>query len=146
MTPESRLEAIENRLAVEDLVVRYCRSADDGDHDAFLALWTDEAVWAPGGPLGRHEGIGAISKGWGLMASLAESMHHLPCNHLMRLSRDEGDGSNDAIAILRLRGLAPFQLVVRYHDRYRRTPNGWRFVAREAVAFDPPLEEILSGA
>jgi len=39
---ERRLAAVEDRLALADLLHRYCRTLDDADHDGLRACFTDD--------------------------------------------------------------------------------------------------------
>jgi uncharacterized protein (TIGR02246 family) len=50
-----------DRVAIQDLVVRYSDAATRGDWAAFAALWTDDGIWEVGPPVGtRVVGVDAI--------------------------------------------------------------------------------------
>ncbi|WP_234021920.1 nuclear transport factor 2 family protein [Streptomyces sp. Amel2xE9] len=49
---EARIERLESRIAIEDLLSGYCHGFDGPDRDLLRTLWTEDAVfdlrlWAP---------------------------------------------------------------------------------------------------
>ena len=44
------LEELIAKDAIRDLLARYPMAFDDGDWDAWDALWTDDVVWVVDGP------------------------------------------------------------------------------------------------
>ena len=55
-----RIDRLESRFAMHDLVSDYCHGFDKRDFDRFLAIWWEDCVWNIGPPFGSfagHEGI-----------------------------------------------------------------------------------------
>ena len=51
---EARLEQLENRFAMQDLVSDYCLGFDKRDFGRFLAIWWPDARWEIGPPFGNR--------------------------------------------------------------------------------------------
>ena len=59
-TLETRINRIESRFAMHDLVSDYCHGFDKRDWDRFLAIWWEDGVWEIGPPFGDftdHSGV-----------------------------------------------------------------------------------------
>jgi gamma-hexachlorocyclohexane dehydrochlorinase len=52
---EERLDRIESRFAMHDLVSDYCHGFDKRDWERFSAIWWPDAVWDIGPPFGKFE-------------------------------------------------------------------------------------------
>ncbi len=55
-----RIDELESRAALRDLVTDYCLGFDNQDWDRFISIWHPDAVWEIGPPFGtfkNHEGI-----------------------------------------------------------------------------------------
>ena len=48
----ARVDELESRAAMRDLVSDYCIGFDRHDWDRFIAIWHKDAVWAIGEPFG----------------------------------------------------------------------------------------------
>src|SRR5664279_6258282 len=58
MTLEGRVQRLEDRVALEELVSAYCRGADSRDPALFESVWHENAVWDVGNHVFRgHEEI-----------------------------------------------------------------------------------------
>ena len=47
---ERRIDEIESRNAMRDLVSNYCHGFDRRDWDCFIGIWHEDAVWDIGPP------------------------------------------------------------------------------------------------
>ena len=56
-----RLDRVESRFAMHDLVSDYCHGFDKHDWDRFSAIWWPDAVWDIGPPFGKFEGSEGIA-------------------------------------------------------------------------------------
>jgi hypothetical protein len=130
MTPEETTD----RLALRALVEAYAWAADARDHDAYAATFTPDGTMAGFAPdatepfvsLSGHDAIGAA-----LHANdgFARTFHAIE-NHYVTIDGDTASGWTYCLA----RHLAGADVVItplRYRDSYVRTPDGWRFSARE---------------
>lgn len=132
MKIEDRLARLEAEAAIRGLIARYCFTIDDRDLAGIAALFTDEARVASEDGVMEARGLRAImSQFHGRFAVLGPGAHYM---HDVALDLPAGD---PAEATGRVSGHAELwrcgQMMVaglRYRDRYRRTPAGWRFAER----------------
>jgi ketosteroid isomerase-like protein len=140
MTQRVELATVMDRLAVDEVVTDYAAAVDDGDWEAYRALFTPDGradYRSAGGVEGEAENVAA----W-----LAESMRlfpmrqHLIVNRRVRfgtLDQDAGDTARvraDYVNPMRFdaEGAAPdFVCGGRYAFGLLRTSDGWRL--REVV-------------
>jgi 3-phenylpropionate/cinnamic acid dioxygenase small subunit len=124
-----------DRSEITALVYRYAELLDGGDLDGVVALFA-AATWrseATGAVLRTPEEIRAVYDRIILYDGTPRT------RHLMNnLTIDLVDGTDEATGrcyYTVLQGLdagAPIQTILagRYHDRYRRGPDGWQFADR----------------
>jgi hypothetical protein len=147
---EARVRAVEDRLAINELIARYAYAVDGRDDDGVAACFTDDAQASFAGvPTGRG--------GRAIAQFLAESMGgerrplttHRFTNVIVDLRGDEADVESSGV-VYAVRG-EPERLRVRgltYRDRVIRTEDGWRIrrrihnVSWEAAADAVPLTPI----
>jgi hypothetical protein len=128
---ERRIRAIEDRLEIEDVIVRYAIAVDTQDDEMLAACFTDDAeasfAGVPAGP------------GGAAIAAFLASLRGVPvigsthrfANIVVTLDGDEADVQSSAV-VYGVRG-EPLQLRLRgisYRDRFVRTPAGWRIGRR----------------
>lgn len=118
---------VNDRLAIQELINRYCHIADYGPADAMREMFTDDGVFEA--PARGHEfrGIDAF------LAFLRSRSDAPPVGfHVTSNTVIEG-GGNEAKAVSYLQivsaGESPRTIVMfgRYFDTLVRTPAGWRF-------------------
>jgi hypothetical protein len=129
---EMRIQRLEDRQDIQDLAVRYGFYVDDRDYGRLKALF------APDGCLRTNAGV---LKGDGIVGVSAYFEQHLPelgaSNHFVHghvidfddVDRDQATGLVAGHAEVWRDG-KPMVTALRYHDKYRRTPDGWRFLER----------------
>ena len=146
---ELRVRAIEDRLAIEDVIVRYAHGVDGQDDELLASCFSDDAT-------ASFAGVPAGPGGTAIAAFLASAMGtpraastHRVTNVAVTLDGDEADVHSSAV-VYALRG-EPRQLRLRgitYRDRFVRIPAGWRIhrrvhsVAWEGAADSVPLTPI----
>ena len=131
-----------DRLAAEaeirNLIARVAHLADDGDIDEYLDLWTEDSSWGRGNGdvrTGReprrqrvHEDRADGTQGPGT--------HSRHLNTTLWVAFDDDDHARAESYFLYLRDAttAPHvKMTGRYQDRFRRTPDGWKFAGRQIV-------------
>lgn len=130
MTIEERLERLEHRAALGDLVTRYFLAADGDDLDGVGASFTDDAVFASSGvtdATGREAIVAFIA---GARAQMGLTVHTLNATLFTFRGRTEADGIVGAHLELVIGDRALFG-AVRYQDGYRLTDTGWRIARRD---------------
>ena len=146
---EGRVRAIEDRLEIQDVIVRYAHGIDGQDDELVASCFTDDAE-------ASFAGVPAGPGGPAIAAFLASTMGtprvqstHRFTNVAVTLDGDEAEVHSSAVVYavrgdpvqLRLRG-------IRYRDRFVRTAAGWRIgrrvhsVSWEGGADSVPLTPI----
>lgn len=136
--PEPSLRALADRLEITDLLTRYATALDGGDWDGARSVFAAGAVLdytAFDGPRGEPAEV---------MAWVADALsgfdmsQHLLGNVQVVLDGDEATASCYVFNPMGQRGadgsLSLFYVGGTYHDRLRRTPDGWRITERVARA------------
>ena len=54
---ERRVDELESRAAMRDLVTDYCQGFDNLDWERFIGAWWEDAVWEIGPPFGEPVGV-----------------------------------------------------------------------------------------
>ncbi|MEU8774772.1 nuclear transport factor 2 family protein [Streptomyces sp. NPDC048606] len=143
MTQRVDLATVMDRLAIDELISGYAAAVDDGDWEAYRALFTPSGR-ADYGSAGGAAGPAAEVAGWlATTMELFPVRQHLIVNRRIRLE-DRGGYPGDAAEVLadflnpmRLRGpdesgdaataVSPnFVAAGRYTFALARTPDGWR--------------------
>jgi 3-phenylpropionate/cinnamic acid dioxygenase small subunit len=135
MSLESSLLA--DRLAIDDQLTRYCRAIDTGDWDLLDAIFTPDAVLdytSSGGMRGLFPEV----KEWlaGVLPFFS-MRQHIVTNREITI---DGDVATSRASLYNPMGRARsdggmdlFFTGATYHDRWRRTPDGWRITERTLV-------------
>ena len=125
--------ALEDKLAIEELIAHYNQSLDRGDYESWLACWADDAVF---------DGLGKVLTGIQAIRGFAdgyEAGYRLRLNALRHftiniLSQIDGDRATSS-SYVQLTTLADkgtrFVLTGRYEDDLKRIDGRWRFTRRK---------------
>lgn len=128
---EARIQRLEDRQAILDLVARYYNAVDDRDIDAVGAMFCLDGVFGRFNGSDRAEGRDAIVRFYNDRLSLAGPSFHYPHAHVIDFHSDiEASGVVTAHAEL---GVEDKMVMTgfRYQDRYRKESDGrWRFAER----------------
>lgn len=131
MSIEQRLDRIESRVAILELVAAYCHGADGRDEQLFRSVWHDDAVWqaAPHRFVGIDEIVAAVARQWDAFAS----MHHSTSNSVVHFdSDDEATGRHDVLSLTVFPDGRRLLSTGLYVDRYTRRDGRWGFAERTA--------------
>ena len=126
----SDFQAIADRVEIEALRGEFTDAAMMRDYDRLASLFTSDGVLRmPNVPV-ELSGADAI-RGWGdgveeFVDYLIQTTH--PGS--LRIDGDTASGRAHMQELVRTReGYSEVNFAI-YHDRYRRTPDGWRFTER----------------
>ena len=141
---ERRVRAIEDRLAIQDVIIRYAHAVDGDDDELLASCFSDDAsasfAGIPAGPGGAAIAEFLASVGG---SPRAASTHRFT-NVAVSLDGDAADVDSSAVVYsvrgeptqLRLRG-------IRYRDRFVRTVAGWRIARRvHSVAWEGAADSV----
>lgn len=141
-----RLQRLEDRFAIQDLVAEYCRAIDDRDLAAFLACFTEDCL------VHHRDGVMRIEGKPALQAYYADRFRqygvtfHSPNAHVVTFDGpDVAHGWVSGHAEMGLNGEG-WTAAFRYTDHYRREEGHWRFAERELAAwYYMPLADLPAG-
>lgn len=131
----NRLRRIENRQAIHDLLMRYCRGVDRLDRDLILSCYHPDAWDDHGSFAGSPEAFAD----WVFAGHRDQVIHctHFLANSLVRFDDDDvAYGESYVIAVHRrlLDGrLHDMMGAGRYIDRFERRDGQWRIARRTVI-------------
>ena len=153
--PMSDLQAIADRVEIEALRGEFVDAGMMRDYDRFASLFTQDAVWRI--PVvnvefvGREEIRAGIERlGEGLWDYLVQTTHP----GTIQLEGDTASGRAYVLSFGHMRDGSSHLNYSLYHDRYRRTPEGWKFTERAdeiryldttPLAGSPPQKTTTTG-
>ncbi len=136
-----RLDELESRAALRDLVSNYCYGFDGHDWDLFISIWHPDAVWDIGPPFGSFEGHEGIREAvYDVLYPAWRESHHLTTNFKIEFSdADHASGVSKVDCM----GANPDDVVqmvgATYTDDFERRDGVWK-IARRGVTihyYDP---------
>jgi ketosteroid isomerase-like protein len=146
----ARLQALEDKAAINRLIIAYAEAVDSRDNPALAACFTDDAEASFGGvPVPGRGGDAVVAflnslMGGGPGPAPSFRTSHLFMNVVIDLDGDEAATRSNA-TVWSVRG-EPEQVRVRgitYRDRMRRTADGWRIAKRvHAVWWEGAAESV----
>jgi ketosteroid isomerase-like protein len=126
----SDLQAIADRVEIEALRGEYTDAVMMHDYDRLASLFTeDAAVRMPHidqEAVSREEIRAGVERLQGLLDLFVQTTHP----GAIELEGDTAVGRAYMSELVRQRDGASQQNYAVYHDRYRRTPDGWKFAER----------------
>ena len=143
-TLEERLQAVEDVLALQELMARYHEACDGWDEsgthkdpDAIAALFTEDGLWDVTSRQPAPRGRAAV-------AALAAELQSIPwivhsvVNPIIETGGDRATAQFKGILRLKLDSSAPLIWSMgRYRLDARRTPDGWRIAS---LSWEPMTE------
>jgi hypothetical protein len=125
------------------------------DFDRFASLFTQDAVWripssTSSSSAGRRSAPG--SSGWGRVSGTTSCKPRTPGT--IQLEGDTASGRAYVLSFGHMRDGSSHLNYSVYHDRYRRTPAGWKFTERAdeiryldttPLAGSPPQKTTTTG-
>jgi uncharacterized protein (TIGR02246 family) len=135
----SDLQAMADRVEIEALRGEFTDAGMRRDYDRFASLFTEDAAWRIPAVDVVFDGREAIRAG---IERLEESLwsYLVQTTHpgTIQLDGDTASGRAYVLSFGQLRDGSSHLNYSVYHDRYRRTPEGWKFAERadEVVYLD----------
>jgi ketosteroid isomerase-like protein len=128
--PMSNLQAIVDRLEIEELRAEYNDAGMMADYDRLLSLFTEDAAWRIPSANIEFVGRAAMSAGIkplrGSWEFFVQNTHPGP----IRFDGDTATGRVYVAELGRFRDGRSHTNYAIFHDRYQRTPDGWKFAER----------------
>jgi gamma-hexachlorocyclohexane dehydrochlorinase len=130
-----RVDELESRIALRDLVTDYCLGFDNHDWDRFVSIWHPDAVWEIGPPFGTftgHEGIREAV--YDILYPFWRESHHLTSN--LRVSFDDPDHAR-GVCNVDCMGASNEDIVqmvnATYTDDFERRDGVWKIAKRHVT-------------
>lgn len=133
LTRRDRLQAVEDREAVRDLIARYGPLADSGDAAGVAALFTEDGIYAVGemGEAVGHTAIAALIKGETHQQLLADGCAHLLGPVAIDLAGDTAMARGHSLVVRHVDGRFEIYRVSANLWQLVRTRQGWRVKRRD---------------
>jgi uncharacterized protein (TIGR02246 family) len=130
-----RIDELESRAALRDLVTDYCQGFDRGDFARFLSIWWEDCVWEIGPPFGSFEGHAGIHRAVKEVLWPAwRETHHLTSNLKIRFDGpDSAQGECDVDCMGALRDDSVQMISATYLDHFVRRNGVWKIKRRGVV-------------
>lgn len=132
---EARLEHLENRFAMQDLVSDYCLGFDKRDFDRFLAIWWPDAKWEIGPPFGNFEGHAGITRAVKeiLWPAWLQSTHYTTNLRIMTKGPTLVHGVCDVYCIGTTSDGQAQTVSATYSDRFEKRGGAWKVAVRKVT-------------
>ncbi|MEI8299585.1 MAG: nuclear transport factor 2 family protein [Pseudomonadota bacterium] len=129
-----RVDELESRSALRDLVSDYCIGFDTKNWDQFISIWHDDCVWAIGPPFGSFEGHAGIKRAvYDILYPVWRETHHLTSN--LRVTFQDADharGTCDVDCMGATKDDVVQMISATYIDDFERRNGVWK-IARRGV-------------
>jgi hypothetical protein len=146
---EARLRLLEDREAIHEVIMRYCRGVDRGEPDLVASAFHDDATDNHYGVLlPFREAIGTLktARSADRSSSPVKSTMHNICNVLIEIDGDVARSESYLVSIVRLQHEArafDWTLAGRYVDRFERRNGAWRIAQRTVVYDHERFDEVM---
>ena len=134
---EARIQRIDDRIAIEQLLMEYGRAVDNRDFVAFAALFTADGEWT--GAQGSYRGPKQIRESMERIFTAAAGdipkgkNFHVLTNLIIDLQGDHASASSKFI-FYKMNGAKPeAEVAGRYEDQLVRVGGAWKFKQRRAL-------------
>ena len=121
---QRRIQRLEDRAELRELVNRYCLAIDDSDWDALADMFAEDDQMA--GVTGRAEVVKVLRS---IRSGYGRTIHTALAQTLEFPADDQASGVVPSRGELAIAGHTVV-CAMRYLDDYTRTEDGWRFAGR----------------
>jgi gamma-hexachlorocyclohexane dehydrochlorinase len=130
-----RIDELESRAELRDLVTDYCLGFDNHDWDRFISIWHPDAIWEIGAPFGTFKGHEGIHQAvFDVLYPVWRESHHLTSN--LRLEFSDADHAN-GVCNVDCMGATTDDIVqmisATYTDDFERREGAWKIAKRHVV-------------
>ena len=125
----ARLDALESRIAVEELVNTYAQAFDKRDPELLDTIWFEDSELLMG-ELGEFRGLNEIREGAKGFWSEISHMHHWMANYLIEVDGDKAVASTPLDCFVTHNEEGPVQVGGLYIDECERRNGKWGIATR----------------
>ncbi len=132
-----RIDRLESRFAMQELVNDYCHGFDKRDFDRFLAIWWHDCVWEIGPPFGTFEGHAGINTAVKdiLWPAWLSSIHFTTNLSINFIDDDHAEGVCDVDCIGTTADGQAQTVGATYRDRFERRDGVWKIAWRGVTMY-----------
>jgi len=130
-----RIDELESRAALRDLVSDYCIGFDTHDWDRFISIWHPDAVWDIGPPFGVFDGHAGIRKAvFDVLYPVWRETHHLTSNlRVTFVDADHARGTCNVDCMGATKDNVVQMISATYTDDFERRNKVWKIAKRGVV-------------
>ncbi|WP_280342004.1 nuclear transport factor 2 family protein [Nocardia neocaledoniensis] len=129
-----RIDLLESRAALNDLVANYCHGMDKHDLDLFLSIWHPDAEFLPGEPFGAFRGTNEIKRATtDLIWTGLPHTRHLTMNFVPQIDGDRAIGRADVSGEATDPSGTTAVISASYEDVFERRDGVWRISERRII-------------
>ena len=148
-----RLAAVEDRLAITDLLAGYGTSYDDGDFERFADLFTADAQYTMEPdvglldlPLVGREAIAAAMRERRTMSASSVTPRHLTTNVSIRMTGQATATVSSFLVVIfaHMDGQMEVRRSGVYEDELRKEDDAWRFAKRHLLLDPAPPRHLTT--
>jgi 3-phenylpropionate/cinnamic acid dioxygenase small subunit len=137
MNIEERVRTLENLAELKNLRSRYCYLLDEGDTDAWLSLFTEDATIVSESPRGEYNGHDELSE---MITNIHESedrrfTKHVVYNPIIDVTGDRATGRWSFEALIQYNDETMLLIKGEYDEKYRLVEDEWKFTTI-TISFD----------
>jgi hypothetical protein len=126
-----RIDELESRAAIADLVAGYCEGVDRQNLERFLSLWHEDAAYLIPGGRGDFVGLAEIQRSQDVIAKAWKQTYHWTTNHTIRFeTADRATGRSDVYAMCTPHDGGVSLVGGTYEDVYERRDGTWKYAKR----------------
>lgn len=134
MSTDAPDTAVADELAVRNLIAQLAQSADDGDLDDYIQLFSEDAVWggAGFGEKKGHEEImaGAVERRASGTSGPGTHTRHVITTTTVSLGGDRANARSIFHFYASTHATPTLQIMGIYDDEFQRSDSGWRLSRR----------------
>ncbi|MEW6471373.1 MAG: nuclear transport factor 2 family protein [Actinomycetota bacterium] len=145
MSLEERVEIIEDREAIHELIAHYCRGVDQKDEKLFLSIWHEDGKWTIGEPFGNHQGIHQIKDILNTIWEALPETHHFTANEVIKVNGETATAVSDVgCTATDAKGRA-LLIAATYWDDLKKSNGTWKIAERNVrIYYMTPVVEPWS--
>lgn len=130
-----RIDELESRAAIRDLVSDYCIGFDTHDWNRFISIWHTDAVWEIGPPFGNFEGHAGIKKVVDeVLYEVWRETHHMTTNLVLTFKdADHAHGVCNVDCMGATKDNVVQMINATYTDDFERRNGVWKIARRNVV-------------
>ncbi len=131
----ARIDKLESRAALRDLVTDYCLGFDNRNWDQFISIWHNDAIWEIGPPFGTFNGHEGIREAvFDILYPVWRESHHLTSNLRLEFgSPDRAKGVCNVDCMGATNDDIVQMISATYSDDFERRDGVWKIAKRSVV-------------